>query len=638
MSGDNSQMVNITHRVFLWPLSVALIVVLLNMQWLELYHLLNAPQADSLVYLTEAYNDYWAMRNLEFQFLFEKYVVSGNQHVSPLLWWFAALSFFIFGLDPANAYMVIALAYLVWVSGVVFLAWQVLQDRQYAIACGLLAAFLPSVVIHGLRHFMLDFVAAAPFIWSTAFLIKSDLLVKRRDVLIYSGLVAITVLFRTTSIVYFISHIAILIIQAIMRKRHPHYRNMILAALIVTLGCGWFIFPNLQRILDYYGYWASEASIANPDISFVSNMKFYFEQVAAFHMPKGGGSAVLALTGVAISILSVKLYFQKDARGVLTNEWLEKILTIVALALVPTICLSFYSSRAPSVDYPFVAAYLLFPLFLWRTVFIKTNWFWLPVMMLVLTLGYTQTRFLIGSPPMTSGNNDFREREVLRVIFADAEKQGLNAIKLGNTSIHQHNSLSYQYWTLVNYFPRWRGRLTGVPIGRTGAPETLAKMNSSADYVITLENYQAKWHPNNRAAPAANRLLVEHYGMRALPVQFALPDGTTLKILARQESLRYPFASFDGWYENGVVVKIRNPEKKSLAITVEGSLSNLAAKQGPATLTLYSKDNRMHRLSFIAPSDTVDHTFLVPSEFFDADGNLNLILESTWAVRPSEIS
>jgi hypothetical protein len=154
--------------------------------------------------------------------------------------------------------------------------------------------------------------------------------------------------------------------------------------------------------------------------------------------------------------------------------------------------------------------------------------------MLILTLGYTQARFLIGAPSMTGGNNDFREREVLRVIFADAQKQGLNTIKLGNTSIHQHNSLSYQYWTLANYFPRWRGRLMGVPIGRTEVPGELAKMNSSADYVITLGNYQAEWHPNNRAAPAANRLLVEHYGMRALPVQFDLPDGTTLTILARQ--------------------------------------------------------------------------------------------------------
>jgi hypothetical protein len=534
MSRDSSQMANINYKAFLWPLSIGLITVLFNIRWLEVYHLLNAPQADSLVYLTEAYRDYWAMRNLEFRFLFEKYIVLGNQHVSPLLWWFAALFFFIFGPDPINAYLVIALAYLIWIGGVVYLAWQVLQDRHYVIACGLLAAVLPSVAIHGLRHFMLDFVAAAPFIWSTAFLVKSDLMLKRRDVLIYSALVAVTVLFRTTTIVYFISHIAILIIQAIMRKRHPHYRNILLAAVLVTLGCGWFIFPNLQRILDYYGYWASEASIANPDISFESNIKFYLEQVAVFHMPKGGGSAVLALTGAAICILSVKLYVRKTARDMLTTDWFEKVSTIVMLALVPTICLSLYSSRTSSVDYPFIAAYLMFPLFLWRTVFINTNWFWLPVMMLILTLGYTQARFLIGAPSMTGGNNDFREREVLRVIFADAQKQGLNTIKLGNTSIHQHNSLSYQYWTLANYFPRWRGRLMGVPIGRTEVPGELAKMNSSADYVITLGNYQAEWHPNNRAAPAANRLLVEHYGMRALPVQFDLPDGTTLTILARQ--------------------------------------------------------------------------------------------------------
>ena len=55
--------------------------------------------------------------------------------------------------------------------------------------------------------------------------------------------------------------------------------------------------------------------------------------------------------------------------------------------------------------------------------------------------------------------------------------------------------------------------MEGVPIGRTDSAEELAKMNSGANYVITLENYQADWHPNNKVAPAANDLLMEHYEM-----------------------------------------------------------------------------------------------------------------------------
>ena len=78
MSPNNSRLASIPYRTFLWPLLVGVIVVLVNMQWLQLYELLNAPQADSLVYLTEAYNDYWAMRNLEFPYLFEKYIIWGN--------------------------------------------------------------------------------------------------------------------------------------------------------------------------------------------------------------------------------------------------------------------------------------------------------------------------------------------------------------------------------------------------------------------------------------------------------------------------------------------------------------------------------------------------------------------------------
>jgi len=265
----------------------------------------------------------------------------------------------------------------------------------------------------------------------------------------------------------------------------------------------------------------------------------------------------------------------------------------------------------------------------------KTDWFWLPAMILVLTLGFTQARFLIGSPLMSGGNNDFREREVLKVIFTDAEKKGRNIIALGNTSIHQHNSLSYQYWTLANYFPRWRGRVKGVPIGRTEIPEELAKMNSHADYVITLENYKADWHPNNRAAPAANRLLVEYYGMRALPAQFALPDGTTLKVLARQESLSYPVASSDGWYENSVPIVIENPKRKSMSIRITAEFANFSQKQTPLNLRVYSEDNPAHILSSVASSSTV---FRLKPEFFDSTGRATLILDSDWAARPSSKS
>jgi hypothetical protein len=637
MNPNNSQLVDISYRAFLWPLLAGAIVVLLNIQWLQMYQLLNAPQADSLVYLTEAYNDYWAMRNLEFPYLFEKYITWGNQHVSPMLWWLAAIFFFLFGLDPVNAYLVIALAYLVWISGVVYLAWNIYPDAKYATACGLMAAFLPSVAFFGLRHFMLDFVAAAPFIWSTAFLIKSDLLTKRSNVMIYGALAAVTILLRTTSVVYFFSHAAIIIIQSVMRKRHPHYGNMALAVIVVVVGCGWFILPNLQRILDYYGYWAAQAHIANPDITFVDNLNFYWDQLRGFHM-KNGFTSVLILTGIGIPLLTVKLYFQKIERGFEARQWLERILIIVALALIPTICLSLYSSRAASVDYPFIAAYMLLPLLLWRAILIKSNSFWIPAMILVLALGYAQAKFLIGAPRMSSSNGDFRERDVLKVIFADAENRGLNTVKVGNTAIHQHNSLSYQYWTLANYFPHWRGRVEGVPIGRTDSAKELAKMNSGANYVITLENYHADWHPNNKVAPAANDLLMEHYGMKALPVQFALPDGTTLKILVRQESLSYPQASSDGWHENGVPITIWNPDKKPLPIRVKGKLTNLSGKPSLAILTMYSKDNPAHRLRFDASSDVVDHTFLVPPEFVHPSGHINMILNSSWAGRPVGIS
>ncbi len=191
MTDHSTQGISIPLKVFLPPLIVGTVVALLNLQWMQIFHLINAPQADSLVYMTESFNDYWSMRNGDFYGQFEKYVLSGAQQTSPLLGWLAAFSYFLLGINPINAYLVITLIYLLWIAGVVYLAWCIFEDSKYALVCGLMAAFLPSVAAHGLRNFMLDFVAAAPFIWATAFLIKSDLGFKRREVIFYSILCGI---------------------------------------------------------------------------------------------------------------------------------------------------------------------------------------------------------------------------------------------------------------------------------------------------------------------------------------------------------------------------------------------------------------------------------------------------------------
>ena len=154
MIDHSSKATSIPLKVFLPPLIVGAVVTLLNLQWMQIFQLLNAPQADSLVYITESFSSYWSMRNGAFYDQFYKYVLSGGQQTSPLLCWLAALSYFLFGLSPVNAYLIIALIYLLWVAGVVYLAWCIVEDSKYALVCGLMAAFLPSVAAHGLRNFM----------------------------------------------------------------------------------------------------------------------------------------------------------------------------------------------------------------------------------------------------------------------------------------------------------------------------------------------------------------------------------------------------------------------------------------------------------------------------------------------------
>ena len=102
-------------KVFILPLFIGTVIALLNIQWMQSFQLLNAPQTDSLVYMTESFNDYWSFKNGDISGLFKKYFLNGNQVTSPLLWWLAVLTYFLLGLDPVNSYLVIAIIYLIWI-------------------------------------------------------------------------------------------------------------------------------------------------------------------------------------------------------------------------------------------------------------------------------------------------------------------------------------------------------------------------------------------------------------------------------------------------------------------------------------------------------------------------------------------
>ena len=119
------------------------------------------------------------------------------------------------------------------------------------------------------------------------------------------------------------------------------------------------------------------------------------------------------------------------------------------------------------------------------------------------------------------------------MILEDAQYRGKREIIIGNTAIHQHNYLSYQYWILANYFPGWRGHVSGINLGRTDSAANLAKMNVNADYVITVENFQKKYPPNNVVAPEANSILQNQYGMVYMPLSFDIPGGCTIRILRK---------------------------------------------------------------------------------------------------------
>jgi hypothetical protein len=619
-------------KLLILPLLLGATIVLLNLQWMRLYQLINAPTADSLVYLTEAYNDYWMLRGEGIGHLLEKYM-AGNQHNSPLLWWSAGIAFLLMGVEPVNAYLALGLAYLAWIVGVAFLAWQLKSDKTFVLACSLMAVFLPSAVRHGLRAFMLDFVAAAPFVWSTVILLKSDLFSRRKYALLYGLFCGITVLCRTSSASYFLGHVAILLYLSLYYKRLPHFQNIVLAGLVAFITCSWFVIPNMSRIIDYYGYWAHEALKTQASSSFLANFAFYLNLLPHFHF----STSVFRIYIVLVFIAVVALLFMRFKLKQHLSDVLQPLVVLILLAGVPTVILSFYSSRAPTVDYPFIAAYLIIPVLLWRTVIPRSKIVWVPLCILIGALAVEQSHHLFRSSRGDSLPIDFREREVLRMILDDAERRGLPRIKLGNTCIHQHNSLSYQYWILDNSFPAWRGRTELAAIGRAGSAKELAAMNADCDYVITLDNYQEVTHPNNRFAPEANEIL-RSYGMELLGQPLDLPDGTILEILRNPNKihLRYPASAVDGWHENLLPLHLDNALRQDIELTIKAELFPLHDKEEDAIVNIVSEETG-RSISF-SSGYQVQKTVVVPGGFFDKQGKARLILASSWAHQPANHS
>jgi 4-amino-4-deoxy-L-arabinose transferase-like glycosyltransferase len=615
-------------KLLILPLLLGGTIVLLNLQWLCLYQLINAPTADSLVYLTEAYNDYWTLRGEGIGHLLEKYL-AGNQHNSPLLWWLAGIAFLLKGVEPANAYLVLGLAYLAWIVGVAFLAWQLKSDKTFALACGLMAVFLPSAVRHGLRAFMLDFVAAAPFVWSTVLLLKSDLFSRRKYALLYGLFCGITVLCRTSSASYFLGHVAIMLYLSLYYKRLPHFQNVVLAGLVAFITCGWFVIANISRIIDYYGYWAHEALKTQASSSFPANFAFYLKLLPDFHF----STSIFRIYVLSVFVALAALLFMRFKLKRHLSDVLHPLVVLILLAGVPTAILSLYPSRAATVDYPFIVAYLVLPVLLWRTVIPQSGLVWVALVILIGGLAVEQSHYLFRSPTRDSRPVDFREREALRMILDDAEWRGLAYIKLGNTCIHQHNSLSYKYWILANSFPAWRGRTELAAIGRAGSAKQLAAMNADCDYVITLDNYQEVTHPNNRFAPEANEIL-RSYGMQLLGQPLDLPDGTILKILRNPNKihLNYPASAVDGWNENLLTLHIDNAVRQDIELTIKAELFPLHDKEEDAIVNILSEETGKS-ISF-SSGYQVQETVVVPGSFFDARGKATLILSSSWSYQP----
>lgn len=633
--GTSTRSMPFPNRLYIAPLLLGLLIIQLNLQWMRVYQTTNAPTADSLVYMTQAYKDYWTFRSEGMIPLLKK-GTAGNLQTSPLLWWLGGLSFLFFGLDPCNAYLVIGLAYLFWAAGVMYLAWQCKQHKLFVLLCGLLTLFLPSTVRpgFGIRSFLIDFPVSAPFIWATAFLLKSDLFRNRKFAAGYGLLVGVTILLRTTTFLYFLAHLVILVVICLNKRVWPHLWNAFLSGLIAFLVSGWFLLPNLPRIISYYTYWSKEAQKIQEATSFGSNLFHYLILFPNFHLSWWVFCAYGCFSLIALLFFLRKMVFHRKC----IQELCITPAILISLVAVPTLILSFYSSRTVSVDYPFLAGYWILPLWMWVECVPDRRLFQYPIFLLLACFAIQHSHHLFRSPWKGAEAVDFKERLVLQTILEDAEKRGLPSVEVGNLNIHQHNSLSYHYWILANYFPEWRGRFTTTSLGRAESAKQLAEMNRFSDYVITILDYPENTHPNNRLAPEAKEIL-KGWGMQSLHRPIRLPDRTSVEVLMNPAKvyLVVPPPLGDGWYEDQVSFQVLNPARQEVILNLQLELFPLQNKPQPATVRLQSENKELYEYTFNTDF-RVSEKVILPGTLFEKETMLTFRLSSSWAYTPDTTS
>ena len=592
--------------VFLVLLSVFL--GLMSRQWIS-RNVLNSPSYDALVYQNQSYDDLHLLEQEGLKGYLKKYR-SGAWHVPPLYVTLGTFSYMVFGLDPTNAYLVNVLFFFVFAWSTYLLFRYAKLSHYLALLSTLLVSLSPGILSYSMRHFTNDFAAASMFLFATAILLYTRQLRKRGLVIFYGIILGCSLLIKSSLLPYYIPHVLILFRWLFAKGfQWPRFWNLSYLVPVLLVVSGWFYFPNMVTILDYYWGWTgtkSEVTKAAAGITdTLDSSLFYFRNVARFHYEGLGARWIWGILGL-VGILG---FIRRIRHG---KTLVSHRATIFFVLLVGQYgVLSIYPSKVNVVDYSVLPLYFLVPigyLFSLKMKFGRLDWEKIggtALLILLLFLSLNNSSGYLLRPSVFPANQDWKVKETLSNILTDAKKQGHSEVVVGSTMVHPYYTCeNMRFYSLSGAFPSWRNKFKIPGIDSAKSPEELFSYVKNSDYVVTLDGWQGPSHiPNNQHAQQVNSWLKQGRGGYVLFYQDSIPKDSTVKVYRRSERLSYEPLQFDGWALAGHRLNLRS-QQAVVTIQIEGQISLPKSFSYPVQLFLLDDSKQIVSEAFVVENSS----------------------------------
>jgi len=630
-------------RVWWTLVIVSLLLGMMTRQWLLRNTLINPPSYDALVYHNQSYDDLLLLEAGGWKKYLEKYT-AGNWHVPPLYMTLGTGAHLLLGLPAANAYAINIIFFFVF-SWSCYLLFRYARAGRFVSVLGtFLVAFTPSTVDYALRHYMTDYAAAAVYLYATALLLRTRSLTSRRKSTAYAVSVGFSLLIKSSLILYYLPHGAILATWLFSRraKRTGRWLNFLRLTVIGLLMVGWFYVANIRQILAYYLGWAGSRSVITTSVAGISStwdgLLYYFRNIARFHFQGVGGrliwgSLLVILLLAVVSRVRTGIFWRSPRCGYLC-------LILAGQYVV----LSAYPSKVFVVDYSLVPLYFLIPVAYFfdqkqrASIRVKLERSIVVVTLLLLTgvAGSRSFNALLRAAPPDERQN-WRVRETMEAVLNDASRSGYNEVLVGSTPIHPYYTCeNLRFYTLNGAFPEWRNGFRMPRIGYAKDAEELYSFVKSCDYVVTVEGWQGPDQaPNNRLAPEVNRWLSAGRGGFQLFLDEPIPNNGRAKVYKRSEHLTVGAIDADGWVEDGLSLVVHSRTQRVRA-RLEGKILLPPSLNYPARLFLKDETGTVVTNSISVPDSnpfSASFEFTMPAE---SQGVAKLQLTGDRAYSPRE--